>query len=75
MKLIFDLSEKNDAECAFFALYAGLRMYIDFKEKQPKEEGAFSVPAMEGHGLLRDLEAQYPQQYAEAELEYETVYG
>lgn len=75
MKVTFDLSEKNDADCAFFALYAGLRMYMDFKNNQSKEKGAFSVTALEASSLLKDMELQYPNEFAEAELEYETVYG
>lgn len=73
MKILFDL-EASDQECAFFALYAGLRMYMDLKKSQPKEEGAFSIAGAEAYCMLQKLKKQHPKFYNESKEEYEDIY-
>lgn len=73
MRIIFDL-ELTDRESAFFSLYAGLRMYKEQRQKSVPEE-MFSISAAEAYGLLQQLKRQYPKQFAEAEQEYNDVYG
>lgn len=77
MKIKFDF-EGREEYCAFFALYAGLRMYKEQKEKQVMESeeiGLFSIPAAEVFCMLQDLKQQHPKEYAEAVDEYNEVYG
>lgn len=74
MKIKFDL-EASVPECAFFALYAGLRMYKEQREKRDIPDGQFSVSAAEAFCLMQDLKIQYPTEYAAAEKEYDEVYG
>lgn len=81
MKIKFDLEGRMEDE-AFFALYAGLRMYKEQKDseyelsKQLKQipKGAFSIPAAEAYCLLMDLKEKFPKMYREAEEEYNEVY-
>lgn len=70
----FDMEAKIQ-DCAFFALYAGLRMYKEQKDRQPKEAGTFSIAAAEAYCLLQDLKESHPKEYAEAVAEYDEVYG
>lgn len=72
MKIVFDL-EASDQEAAFFALYAGLRMYQEAKDNVAKP-GMFFIAAAEAYCLRKDLKQQYPELYAAAEKEYEEVY-
>lgn len=73
MRISFDL-ELTDRESAFFALYAGLRMYKEQRQKDvPK--GMLSIAAAEAYGLLQQLKEQHPERFAEAEQEYNDVYG
>lgn len=74
MKIIFDF-EGRDEDCAFFVLYAGLRMYYDLKRKQPTKEGQMSIAAAEAHCMLQDLKKQDETAYYEAYAEYEHIYG
>ncbi len=83
MKVIFDF-EGRDKGCAFFALYAGLRMYKDKKLKQVKlqrevangmGEESFSIPAAEAYCMLEDLREKFPKEYAESKEEYDEIYG
>ena len=82
MKIKFDF-EARDEFCAFFALYAGLRMYKEQKdeqtrllnEKQIESEKLFSIPAAEAYCVLEDLREQKPKMYNEAVEEYNEVYG
>lgn len=62
-----------DKQCAFFALYAGLRMYRDLKKKQDPPH-AISIAGAEAHCLLMQLKESYPQDYIEAQVEFEDVY-
>lgn len=73
MKIVFDFEARMENE-AFFALYAGLRMYKEQKEKSVPG-GAISIPAAEAFCMLCDLEEQYPIQYKQAGIEYQDVYG
>ena len=82
MKIKFDL-EGRDESAAFFALYAGLRMYKEQKDsefalkKQLKQirQSAFSIAAAEAYRMLEDLKSQKPKWYYEAEAEYNEVYN
>lgn len=73
MIITFDLEGRMEG-CAFFALYAGLRMYKEQKEKVV-EPGAISTPAAEAYCMLRDLEEQHPVEYKQAGIEFQEVYG
>lgn len=73
MKIIFDL-EARDEGAAFFALYAGLRMYKEQREKRVEGEG-ISIAAAEAYGMLEDLKEQYPLEYKQAGVEFQEVYG
>lgn len=81
MKIIFDFEGRMENE-AFFALYAGLRMYKEVKENQiraaelagTQEPGAISIPAAEAFGMLCDLEENFPRRYKYAKEEYEANY-
>lgn len=81
MKIVFDLEGRMEEE-AFYALYAGLRMYKEVKENQIKaaelsgmqEPGAISIPAAEAFCMMEDLRTKFPKLYYEAEAEYEENY-
>jgi hypothetical protein len=73
MEIKFDF-EARDEECAFFALYAGLRMYKEQREKNVSSPDAISFAAAEAYGLLEDLKEQHPKEYGLAEKEYNEVY-
>jgi len=74
--------EGRDEGAAFFALYAGLRMYKEQKEKQiillneikDDSEKTFSIPAAEAYCMMEDLREKFPKQYEEAKQEFEEVY-
>jgi hypothetical protein len=70
-KFIFD---RGDKYSAFFAMYAGLRMYKEQKHLTTPDD-MFSIPAGEAFCMLEDLKEMYPSQYAEAEAEYNVIYG
>ena len=73
MEIIFDL-EASDQEAAFFALYAGLRMYKEQRQKRvPK--GQMSITAAEAYCMMQSLKKQYPDWYKEAEIEFKEVYN
>lgn len=73
MKIIFDL-EVSDREAAFFALYAGLRMYKEQRQKKvPKDQ--MSIAAAEAYCMMQSLKEQYPTWYKEAEMEFKEVYS
>jgi len=72
MIIEFDF-EGRDEQCAFFALYAGLRMYKELKNKVATNN-AFSIAGAEAYCMLEDLKEQYPKQYWESAAEFEQVY-
>ena len=72
MKIFFDF-EARDEGAAFFALYAGLRMYKEQREKRV-EKDAISIPAAEAFCMLEDLKEQFPDEYEEAVIEYNECY-
>lgn len=75
MEIIFDL-EASDIEAAFFGIYAGLRMYMEQKSAAPKDgPDAFFISAAETYCRLEELKVQHPEQYRNAENEYNEVYG
>lgn len=65
--------EASDKECAFFALYAGLRMYFNLKSDSAPE-GQMSIAGAEAYCLLKQLEEKHPRAYKEAESEFNRVY-
>lgn len=72
MNIKFNL-ESNPTD-GFYALYASLRFFKEYKTQINKNTDAISVPAAECYCMLEDLKAQHPKEYAEAELEYDSVY-
>jgi hypothetical protein len=81
-KIIFDV-EGSEKDCAFFALYAGLRMYKEHKDKQVAlqnkvakiGEECFSIAAAEAFSLLEQLKENHPKEFKEAELEFNECYN
>ena len=81
MTVIFEF-EGKERGCAFFALYAGLRMYMEVKETEIKaasmsdksRRGAVSIAAAEAYCMLEELREQFPKLYKEAVVEYENNY-
>lgn len=73
MNILFDL-ELTDRESSFFALYTGLRMYKEQRNRSVEPE-VFSISGAEAYGLLQQLKRQHPEQFAQAEQEYNDVYG
>lgn len=72
MTIKFNL-EGRDEGCAFFALYAGLRMYKEQRDKNTPK-GEFSIASGEAFLMLEDLRENYPKQYSEAKKEFDEVY-
>lgn len=71
--ITFDF-EARDKGAAFFALYAGLRMYKEQREKNVSDPQAISIAAAEAFIFLEELKQQFPRSYALAEDEYDEVY-
>lgn len=67
--------EGSDKACAFFGLYAGLRMYIEYKKESVNDHipSQMSMAAAEAYCMLEDLREKYPIQYSEAKEEYDEV--
>ena len=74
MTIEFNL-EGRDKSSAFFALYAGLRMYYEQKLIETKERDKVTIPGAEAFALLEDLRHQNERLYLDAVAEYEHVYG
>lgn len=72
MKIKFNL-EGQDQAAAFFALYAGLRMYKEQKINTSNEQ--ISIPATEASVMLLELKEQFPNEYKEAVEEFDSIYG
>jgi hypothetical protein len=81
MKIVFDFEGRME-DLAFYALYAGLRMFKDLKETEIEwqikfgqtRSDAFSLPAAEAYCMLMDMKKKYPKWFKEAEKEYNEVY-
>lgn len=73
MIIEFDLIGR-DSEAAFFALYAGLRMYKEQKQKDTPQ-GQMSIPAAEAYCMLMDLKKDYPDEYEIAEQDFDDIYN
>ncbi len=69
MIIEFDL-EASDQGAAFFALYAGLRMYKDLKSHQTKGTEENSIAGAEAYIMLETLAEKFPKLYKEASAEY-----
>ncbi|MGB0896852.1 MAG: hypothetical protein ACPGRW_05990 [Flavobacteriaceae bacterium] len=63
--------EGRNKDCAFFALYAGLRMYSDFKAKQKEGTNEVSIAGAEAYCILQDLKESHPNEWEEAKKEYD----
>ena len=74
-EITFDFEASLDKECAFFALYAGLRIYKRMKANHPTPSNQFSVAGAEAYCMLEQLKEQCPIQYDIAEKEFNEVYG
>jgi hypothetical protein len=74
MTIKFNL-EGRDEGCAFFALYAGLRMYKEQREQSVSEPGGISIAAAEAYAMLQDMKARFPAHFEDAEEEFEAVYS
>jgi len=76
MSLTVDQLIESYPECAFFALYAGLRMYKDLKVKEDdsRNDGSFSIAGAEAYSMLKMLEENYTDMFIEAQIEYIKVY-
>lgn len=61
-KIVLNI-EASEKGCAFYAIYAGLRMYKESKSHD-------NISAAEAFCILGKLEEDYPEDYAEAESEY-----
>lgn len=72
-QIVFDF-EGRDTGAAFFALYAGLRMYKEQREKRVEGPG-ISIAAAEAFCMMEDLREQYPLEYQQAGIEFQEVYG
>lgn len=65
--------EASDKGCAFFALYAGLRIYFNKRsENTPADQ--ISIAAAEAYGMLQQLKEKHPKEYKDAEDEFNSVY-
>jgi len=64
--------EGRNEGCAFFALYAGLRMYNEYKHEQHKGKDSFSTAGAEAYGIMEDLRYSHPKEYEEAKKEYDS---
>ncbi len=81
-KIIFDI-EGSEKGCAFFAIYAGLRMYKEHKDKQVMlqnkvakiGEECFSIAAAEAYSMLEQLKENHPIEFKEAEDEFNKCYN
>lgn len=72
--IVIDFDECLDPAAAFFALYAGLRMYKEQREKRVPE-GMLSFVAAEASCILEMLEENFPSHYIEAVKEFDAEYG
>jgi hypothetical protein len=72
--IVFEVGEAIDPISAFFAVYAGLRMYAEQKIVNMSSD-AVSLPAAEAYCMLEELEEKFPKNYSESRDEYDRVYG
>lgn len=78
-EITFKVEGSLDKHCSIFALYAGLRMYEALKIDQnkvrnlgkPDHELQLSLAGIEAGYLLTQMEEQFPEDFIEAEIEYE----
>ena len=72
MDIKFNLESNPDV--GFYALYAALRYFKEYKTKTNKNPLAVSTVGAECYCMLYDLKKQFPDKYAESEAEYNSVY-
>lgn len=78
-EVTFNIDGSQDKHCTFFAIYAGLRMYEALKRDQhiaqnlgkPYHEIKVNIARLEAINMLNQLEEQFPEDFIEAEIEYE----
>ena len=66
--------EGRNEPCAFFALYAGLKMYSDMKAEQYKGTDKMNIAGAEAYCMLQDLKLSHPNEFEEAKKEYENKF-
>lgn len=72
-RIIIDISESIDKDCAIYAVYAGLRMFYESNHRV-KEEGKFNIAQAEAYCMLGFLYEKYPKDYKECEIEYDKIF-
>lgn len=72
MNIKFNL--ESNPSVGFYALYASLRFFKEFKVKRHTEPNSVNTASAECYCMLEDLKDQYPKEYAEARDEYNSVY-
>ena len=73
-EIIINLEGRNE-DCAFFALFAGLKMYSDLKAEENRGTNKMNIAGAEAYCMLYDLKEDYPEKWEEAKKEYVDVYG
>lgn len=73
MTVRFDLDGTDNG--AFYGLYAGLRMFMEYMGSLSDNPKTFSLTAAENYCRLQELKEKHPKKYAEAEDEYNANYG
>lgn len=71
--ITIDFDGRNES-CAFFAIYAGLKMYSDLKHEETRGTGKTSISGAEAYCILQDLKETHSKHFKEAEKEYARVY-
>lgn len=74
MKIKFNFNHSSDPSAAFFALYAGLRIYKELKDSVT-EPDMLSIPGAEAFCMLMKLKEKFPEQFAACEREYNSTYA
>lgn len=69
-KIEFDL-EASEQDCAFYAIYTGLRMCMEEQAKK-EVEGSYSLVGAEAYCMLQQLKEKHPIQYLSAKNTYES---
>lgn len=68
----FAIGEGKEKDCSFFALYAGLRMYMDYKAKNILDPGKINISSAEAYTMLMELNEEFPGRYEDAKKEYDS---
>lgn len=72
--MIVEFNLEGNPEVAFYALYAGLRMFKDKKiEEDKKHPDQINQAGAEAYCMLQTLKENFPKEFSEAKTEYEQV--